>query len=256
MWELSRTALLCCSFHRVFLLHYCLPYQQAIQPTPWGDFWTRPIRRERVPIHLWAGKGASGRWYVFSFLRKAWFVGCSSPPLPPPPLPWCCVCRNSSPCHPTLPSFPSGFYAGLSVKMASMNFGCSPPVTRQYLLLFLSFFLIWITDFFKVSHHPPAAAHYAESKNGWILRQEIKITSKFRGKYLSIMPLGKATIFVRTSAPGIRNLWHGRVRRLKVWFGPWTLLLALHKSFNVSAVDWVRRHEALRTYPIIHFLSS
>ncbi|KAB1272151.1 Oxysterol-binding protein 1 [Camelus dromedarius] len=42
----------------------------------------------------------------------------------------------------------------------------------------------------QVSHHPPAAAHHAESKNGWTLRQEIKITSKFRGKYLSIMPLG------------------------------------------------------------------
>ncbi|NXW89511.1 OSBP1 protein, partial [Alopecoenas beccarii] len=42
----------------------------------------------------------------------------------------------------------------------------------------------------QVSHHPPAAAHHADSKNGWTLRQEIKITSKFRGKYLSVMPLG------------------------------------------------------------------
>uniref|UniRef100_A0A7M4F1V4 Oxysterol-binding protein n=2 Tax=Crocodylus porosus TaxID=8502 RepID=A0A7M4F1V4_CROPO len=42
----------------------------------------------------------------------------------------------------------------------------------------------------QVSHHPPAAAHHAESKHGWTLRQEIKITSKFRGKYFSIMPLG------------------------------------------------------------------
>ncbi|NXX02276.1 OSBP1 protein, partial [Larus smithsonianus] len=39
----------------------------------------------------------------------------------------------------------------------------------------------------QVSHHPPAAAHHADSKHGWTLRQEIKITSKFRGKYLSIM---------------------------------------------------------------------
>ncbi|NXX85455.1 OSBP1 protein, partial [Urocolius indicus] len=43
----------------------------------------------------------------------------------------------------------------------------------------------------QVSHHPPAAAHHADSKHGWTLRQEIKITSKFRGKYLSIMPLGE-----------------------------------------------------------------
>ncbi|KAM4636729.1 oxysterol-binding protein 1-like [Discoglossus pictus] len=42
----------------------------------------------------------------------------------------------------------------------------------------------------QVSHHPPAAAHHADSRHGWTLRQEIKITSKFRGKYLSIMPLG------------------------------------------------------------------
>ncbi|XP_061335276.1 oxysterol-binding protein 1 [Pezoporus flaviventris] len=42
----------------------------------------------------------------------------------------------------------------------------------------------------QVSHHPPAAAHHADSKHGWTLRQEIKITSKFRGKYLSVMPLG------------------------------------------------------------------
>lgn len=42
-----------------------------------------------------------------------------------------------------------------------------------------------------MSHHPPAAAHHADSKHGWTLRQEIKITSKFRGKYLSIMPLGE-----------------------------------------------------------------
>ncbi|XP_067834701.1 oxysterol-binding protein 1-like [Heptranchias perlo] len=42
----------------------------------------------------------------------------------------------------------------------------------------------------QVSHHPPAAAHHAESRCGWTLRQEIAIASKFRGKYLSIMPLG------------------------------------------------------------------
>ncbi|GCC41386.1 hypothetical protein chiPu_0025163, partial [Chiloscyllium punctatum] len=40
----------------------------------------------------------------------------------------------------------------------------------------------------QVSHHPPAAAHHVDSKYGWTLRQEIAIASKFRGKYLSIMP--------------------------------------------------------------------
>ncbi|XP_034043602.1 oxysterol-binding protein 1-like isoform X2 [Thalassophryne amazonica] len=42
----------------------------------------------------------------------------------------------------------------------------------------------------QVSHHPPAAAHHAVSEKGWTLRQEITLASRFRGKYLSIMPLG------------------------------------------------------------------
>ncbi|XP_035274910.1 oxysterol-binding protein 1 isoform X4 [Anguilla anguilla] len=42
----------------------------------------------------------------------------------------------------------------------------------------------------QVSHHPPAAAHHVISERGWTLRQEIAVASKFRGKYLSIMPLG------------------------------------------------------------------
>ncbi|KAM6972754.1 oxysterol-binding protein 1 [Aplochiton taeniatus] len=42
----------------------------------------------------------------------------------------------------------------------------------------------------QVSHHPPAAAHHAISEKGWTLRQEIALASKFRGKYLSIMPQG------------------------------------------------------------------
>lgn len=44
----------------------------------------------------------------------------------------------------------------------------------------------------QVSHHPPAAAHHVISERGWTLRQEITVASKFRGKYLSIMPLGKS----------------------------------------------------------------
>lgn len=46
----------------------------------------------------------------------------------------------------------------------------------------------------QVSHHPPAAAHHVISDRGWNLRQEITVASKFRGKYLSIMPLGKSAV--------------------------------------------------------------
>lgn len=49
--------------------------------------------------------------------------------------------------------------------------------------------VLWVWS--QVSHHPPSAAHYVFSKNGWSLWQEITISSKFRGKYLSIMPLGE-----------------------------------------------------------------
>lgn len=41
----------------------------------------------------------------------------------------------------------------------------------------------------QVSHHPPAAAQYTEGR-GWTLWQEFTMSSKFRGKYLSIIPLG------------------------------------------------------------------
>lgn len=69
--------------------------------------------------------------------------------------------------------------------------------------------LVWS----QVSHHPPSAAHHVFSKHGWSLWQEITIASKFRGKYISIMPLGEL---------GLRASWMGgkmlffRVRALPI----------------------------------------
>ncbi|XP_066574630.1 oxysterol-binding protein 1 isoform X5 [Amia ocellicauda] len=57
----------------------------------------------------------------------------------------------------------------------------------------------------QVSHHPPAAAHHVESERGWTLRQEIALASKFRGKYLSIMPLG--TIHCSFAKSGNHYTW-------------------------------------------------
>ncbi|XP_063310238.1 oxysterol-binding protein 2 [Pelobates fuscus] len=57
----------------------------------------------------------------------------------------------------------------------------------------------------QVSHHPPAAAHHVNSKNGWNLWQEITIASKFRGKYLSIMPLGD--IHLEFQSSGNHYVW-------------------------------------------------
>ncbi|BHF61272.1 hypothetical protein SprV_0100424500 [Sparganum proliferum] len=43
----------------------------------------------------------------------------------------------------------------------------------------------------QVSHHPPVVAHYCESvRHGWKFWQEFTVNSKFRGKYLSLVPVG------------------------------------------------------------------
>ncbi|XP_063129259.1 oxysterol-binding protein 2 isoform X10 [Rattus norvegicus] len=57
----------------------------------------------------------------------------------------------------------------------------------------------------QVSHHPPSAAHHVFSKHGWSLWQEITIASKFRGKYISIMPLG--AIHLEFQASGNHYVW-------------------------------------------------
>ena len=62
----------------------------------------------------------------------------------------------------------------------------------------------------QVSHHPPAAAMYAESadcgpKSGWSYWTEIQVTSKFRGKYLSVNPLG--TVHLKFHASGNHYTW-------------------------------------------------
>ncbi|XP_017776763.1 PREDICTED: oxysterol-binding protein 1 isoform X2 [Nicrophorus vespilloides] len=45
----------------------------------------------------------------------------------------------------------------------------------------------------QVSHHPPMVAQHCEGR-GWICWQEFTMTSKFRGKYLQVVPLGTATV--------------------------------------------------------------
>ncbi|XP_077398788.1 oxysterol-binding protein 2 isoform X1 [Vanacampus margaritifer] len=57
----------------------------------------------------------------------------------------------------------------------------------------------------QVSHHPPAAAHHVTSQRGWALWQHITIDSKFRGKYISVMPLGK--IHLKFHSSGIHYVW-------------------------------------------------
>ncbi|KAJ3618524.1 hypothetical protein MTP99_006502 [Tenebrio molitor] len=45
----------------------------------------------------------------------------------------------------------------------------------------------------QVSHHPPMVAQYCEGR-GWKCWQEFTMTSKFRGKYLQVIPLGTAQV--------------------------------------------------------------
>uniref|UniRef100_A0A3Q1K2D7 Oxysterol-binding protein n=1 Tax=Anabas testudineus TaxID=64144 RepID=A0A3Q1K2D7_ANATE len=57
----------------------------------------------------------------------------------------------------------------------------------------------------QVSHHPPAAAHHVMSQRGWTLWQHITIDSKFRGKYISVMPLGN--IHLQFHSSGNHYVW-------------------------------------------------
>jgi hypothetical protein len=43
----------------------------------------------------------------------------------------------------------------------------------------------------QVSHHPPMVAQYCEGRD-WQCWQEFTMASKFRGKYLQVIPLGMA----------------------------------------------------------------
>jgi hypothetical protein len=43
----------------------------------------------------------------------------------------------------------------------------------------------------QVSHHPPMLAQYCEGRD-WRCWQEFTMASKFRGKYLQVIPLGTA----------------------------------------------------------------
>ncbi|XP_049879302.1 oxysterol-binding protein 1 isoform X2 [Pectinophora gossypiella] len=45
----------------------------------------------------------------------------------------------------------------------------------------------------QVSHHPPMVAQFCEGAAGWQCWQEFTMTTKFRGKYLQIIPLGGAS---------------------------------------------------------------
>ncbi|CAK8694475.1 unnamed protein product [Clavelina lepadiformis] len=62
----------------------------------------------------------------------------------------------------------------------------------------------------QVSHHPPAAAMHVESKDygpnsGWTYWQEISLSSKFRGKYLNVCPLG--VVHLKFHASGNYYTW-------------------------------------------------
>jgi len=62
----------------------------------------------------------------------------------------------------------------------------------------------------QVGHHPPCAAFYLESKDcgpnsGWSYWTDITVSSKFRGKYLNVTPLG--TMHLKFHASGNHYTW-------------------------------------------------
>lgn len=56
----------------------------------------------------------------------------------------------------------------------------------------------------QVSHHPPMAAIHCDGR-GWSCWQEFTMTTKFRGKYLQVVPLGNA--YVEFHGSGNRYGW-------------------------------------------------
>ncbi|XP_034828208.1 oxysterol-binding protein 1 [Maniola hyperantus] len=57
----------------------------------------------------------------------------------------------------------------------------------------------------QVSHHPPMVAQFCEGAAGWQCWQEFTMTTKFRGKYLQVIPLGGA--FAAFPSSGNKYTW-------------------------------------------------
>lgn len=62
----------------------------------------------------------------------------------------------------------------------------------------------------QVSHHPPMVAQHCEGR-GWRCWQEFTMSSKFRGKYLQVIPLGEYHLEFDGSGQSMKcyflNLW-------------------------------------------------
>lgn len=56
----------------------------------------------------------------------------------------------------------------------------------------------WRAFIEQVSHHPPMYAAHVEHKD-WTLWEEFTVTSKFRGKYLSVYPIGSSHLVLHRS---------------------------------------------------------
>uniref|UniRef100_A0A0M3K554 Oxysterol-binding protein n=1 Tax=Anisakis simplex TaxID=6269 RepID=A0A0M3K554_ANISI len=54
----------------------------------------------------------------------------------------------------------------------------------------------------QVSHHPPITAHHADGRK-WTVHQDFTMTSRFRGKYLSVIPIGYSHVQFR----GQKNIY-------------------------------------------------
>lgn len=78
-------------------------------------------------------------------------------------------------------------YRSISEQVRQSDTACSKVQKHKYSMMLKPA----DTIISQVSHHPPAAAHHVTSQQGWTLWQHITIDSKFRGKYISVMPLGK-----------------------------------------------------------------
>ena len=112
--------------------------------------------------------------------------------------------------------------------------------------------LLCLKYWLQVSHHPPASALHVEHKD-WTFWQEFTLTSKFRGKYLQVIPHGTAHLkFTKT---GYHYTWKKVTTTVhniivgKLWIDqvrPETFIKVYVSAANIlisnSFVDW---HEVI-----------
>ena len=124
----------------------------------------------------------------------------------------------------------TSFCASLSIWLLSVPFLMAPHYTVK----------LWsINQTAQVSHHPPVSALHVEHPE-WTYYHDFSMTSKFRGKYLQVFPIGVSHFIVKGT--GHHYTWN-KVHHF--WLDLWVSLFHMYNkcSTNIShfcaLMQWV-----------------